>query len=433
MTKTNIINEKDFNFGYPFYYLEEDFEFFETKIDDYWYVLDMSGKTYFKTKLEIQRLTTDDILFKDPKTKLCGTLDNFGNLKIKPEYEYLINIVEHSIHNYGLLSYCINSKWGLMDTNGKVIAEPKFDSYFELIENIKDKNYYITAMDKNWGVVNNMGNIILPFEYAEYSIYAFNQNSFIATKISSGKTGVVDCNNKTIIPFVYDWIREEIKIGKFKGCLIACKNNKAGIINLKNEIVVPFICDDIGIISDKTLVVEIGELKYIVDDSFNKITGRGYHDFYGYSSFNDDILVSIEEDDKYGLIDRFDNIKIDFKYKDLTPFETALDKQCFKAQNQDGLWGVIDEDENILVPFKIRQWETINCMNSDFTYTEKRNNKEGLLDKNGKILIDFKFDKIDPFYNLKTAFAKLKGKTGLIDKQGNSISFNLDNTKEIKL
>lgn len=130
----NLIKEKDFIFDYPFYYLEEDFELFETHIADYMYVLDTKCKTYFKTKLEISRLTTDDISFKDPKTNLYGTLDNFGNLKIKPKYESLINIVEHSIHHYGLLSHCVNSKWGLIDTNGKVIVKEIFDNYFNFDE-----------------------------------------------------------------------------------------------------------------------------------------------------------------------------------------------------------------------------------------------------------------------------------------------------------
>ena len=89
MTKTNIINEKDFifdlipNSGFCEYYNNRA----EVKFEDYNYEIDLSGNVYFKTKHDLYRLDDYGITFR--KNELQGLIDNFGKIIIEPKYGHI--------------------------------------------------------------------------------------------------------------------------------------------------------------------------------------------------------------------------------------------------------------------------------------------------------------------------------------------------------
>lgn len=237
---------------------------------------------------------------------------------------------------------------------------------------------------------------------------------------------------------MYDWIERCFSEGKHKGCAIAKLNNKEGIINQKNEIIVPFEYEYMQAMSDDTFLIcnKDGEGKYIVDNNFNQISDKKFLEILtGYDHITTDYFIaSLDDENKEGLIDKFGNTIIDFKYKDLSMIENPHNKSDFYlyAKNDYDKCGIIDIEENVIVPFEYdRHFFEIN---NDYTTEMTKNGKWGVINiKTNEILVDFLYEDIYSYYNRETTLAKYNGKYGVINKQGQSIKYNLSDVKEIRI
>ena len=431
MTKTNIINEKDFifdlipNSGFCEYYNNRA----EVEFEDYNYEINLSGQVYFKTKHDLYRLDDYGISFE--KDGLTGLIDNFGKIIIHPKYQHILTPLRAG-NNY---SFCSNGKWGLIDRTGKIKVPAIYDGEFEYLEN----NYYIAYTMDGDGVIDENGNIILPFEYYDCSISLWNiqKDKFTALKNETKKCGVVNLKNETVIPFMYDWIERCFTKGKYKDCSIANLNDKEGIINQHNEVIIPFIYEYIKTMSDDTFLIckNEGESEYIVDSDFNQISDKKFLEIArGYDYITTDYFIaSLDDENKEGLIDKYGNTIIDFKYKDLSMIENPNNKLDFYlyAKNDNDKYGLIDKNENIILPFEFDDYSAFR-IDFDNTAVLVKDGKYGVINiKNKNVIVDFIFDTIYPFDNKNATLAKYKGQWGVINKQGESISFDLENVKEI--
>ena len=294
-------------------------------------------------------------------------------------------------------------------------------------------------VEKSFRFINENGNIILPFDYYDCSIYFWDnkKDKFTALKNESQKCGVINLKNEIVIPFMYDWIERCFSEGKHKGCAIAKLNNKEGIINQKNEIIVPFEYEYMQAMSDDTFLIckKYGEGEYIVDNNFNQISDKKFLEILtGYDHITTDYFIaSLDDENKEGLIDKFDNTIIDFKYKDLSMIENPHNKSDFYlyAKNDYDKCGIIDIEENVIVPFEYDYDPAIEIDN-DYSAPMAKNGKWGVINiKTNEILVDFVYEDIYSYYNRETTLAKYDGKYGVINKQGQSIKYNLSDVKEI--
>ena len=404
----------------------------EVKFENYIYEIDLSGHIYFKTKLDLYRLDDYGISFR--AYGLTGLIDNFGKIIIHPEYQHILTPLRAG-NNY---SFCSNGKWGLINKTGKIKVPAIYDGEFEYLE----KNYYIAYTMEGDGVIDENGNIILPFEYYDCSISLWDskKNKFTALKNENKKCGVVNLKNETVIPFMYNWIERCFAKGTYKDCAIATLNGREGIINQNNETIVPFEYEYIKAMSDDTFLIckNEGEGEYIVDSDFNQISDKKFLEIAtGYEHITTDYFIA-SPDNKYdenkeGLVDKYGNTIIDFKYEDLSMTENPHSKFDFYlyAKNNKNKWGLIDKNENIILPFEYDEYSAFR-IDSDNNAVMVKNGKYGIINiKDKSIIADFIFDIIYPFYDKKATLAKYKGKWGIINKQGESISFDLENVKEV--
>ena len=428
MTK---INEKDFIFdlvsdsGRCEYYHDRA----EFKFEDYTYEIDLSGHIYFKTKYDLYRLDDYSICLK--KDGLKGLIDNNGIITIQPKYQNILTPLESGKY----YSFRDKDKWGLIDKYGNIKVPAIYDGDFEYL----GKNYYIAYTMDGDGVIDENGNIILPFEYYDCSISLWNiqKNKFTALKNETKKFGVVNLKNEIVIPFMYDWIEKCFTKGKYKDCAIATLNGREGIINQHNEVIVPFIYEYIKTMSDDTFLIckNEGEGEYIVDSDFNQISDKKFLEIVtGYNHITTDYFIaSLDDVNKEGLVDKYGNTIIDFKYEDLSMTENPHSKFDFYlyANNNKNKWGLIDKNENIILPFEYDEYSAFR-IDSDNNAVMAKNGKYGIINiKDKSIIADFIFDIIYPFYDKEATVAKYKGKWGIINKQGESISFDLENVKEV--
>jgi hypothetical protein len=128
-----------------------------------------------------------------------------GPYQLAEEFTYPETIVE------------INNKFGIIDTTGKFLIQPKYDKIFGIYKDYYKYKYYhyVTLVDKKMGFVNkNLKTLIEP---NKYDLLGDLANGFIEVHLNN-KVGLTDSNGKEILSPVCDQIfnyyRDIIKIKK---------------------------------------------------------------------------------------------------------------------------------------------------------------------------------------------------------------------------
>ena len=179
--------------------------------------------------------------------KRWGYIDGYGQLVIKPKYTEI-----ESFNKWGLAAVMIKNKWGVINTKGATVVPIEFDRYYitgwdidSLIIVTKTKN--ILGLSNVYGVYDITGRNIIPLIYddikierAEYNFetHAYDYNPYNIYASLNGKWGVIDHNNKIIVPFKY---QNKECIRGFKNGYSAVKvNERWGFVNSKGiEIIEP--------------------------------------------------------------------------------------------------------------------------------------------------------------------------------------------------
>lgn len=124
-------------------------------------------------------------------------------------------------------------------------------------EEIKEYKYgYSFVYNKrSWGLVNPMGQLIIPLEYEkEWQILK------LSPIIIKGKWGYENIYKKNVIPCIYD------KADSFYDCFARVNiNNKWGFIDFSGEIVIPIIFDNTQIFKDGYAKVKINDKWGLID------------------------------------------------------------------------------------------------------------------------------------------------------------------------
>ena len=166
-----------------------------------------------------------------------GVIDSQGKIIIPVIYDDIVRNFDGE-QQYFIVT--LNKKYGLINTNGNMIAQIKYDYLTGFY-----KNYAVVVLGKLDGVINKTGKEIIPPKYS----LIINNDKVDEKSVSEGfflvqkedKYGYVDTNGVEIVAPKYEDARKFIKD------LAPVKlNGKWGFINKKGEIVVPIKYDGIN-------------------------------------------------------------------------------------------------------------------------------------------------------------------------------------------
>lgn len=141
--------------------------------------------------------------------------------------------------------------------------------------------YAVVGRNKKYGVINNRGEETVPLVYSNMNVNITEGK--VGAKNDDGKWGLIDVNNRTIIPFEYD------NIGKAKDSHVPANKSKLwGVVNMSNEVVLPikfldFITPE-KYPSDYFWVQLADSLWYFYDMSKAVVTFPSSGDGYKYTS-----------------------------------------------------------------------------------------------------------------------------------------------------
>lgn len=112
----------------------------------------------------------------------------------------------------------LGDKYGLIDLRGKYIISPTYEDItmlFNQNNEIELKDYYFAKQNDSWGVINEIMETIIPFDYDSLALTVdeqpvwgkFNPKNVQAKALKNGKWGIINFSNVVVVPFKYDDVK----------------------------------------------------------------------------------------------------------------------------------------------------------------------------------------------------------------------------------
>lgn len=407
-----------------------------------------------------------------------GVINSKGDIIIEPSYPEMIMIPNKSKPVF-VCTYDVNYADGSYKT--KVVNEKNeelftgYESKTTIINydsNKKiwyDENAIIAKKDGKFGLLNLDGKEILPCEYESIIALKGIKNSILVKK--DGKFGIVNSDGTVIVPAEY--ISVSALTNDYKnGFLIKNLENKFGIIKSDGQIALECKYDDIKNIEDNNnyIVKENGKWKVITADGTVFLEGKvdnavamNYGNViiknngkFGIIDFEEKNIVPAEyesltymyedryaakKDGKFGVINSKNETVVEFKYNEIFYNQTTA---YIKAKNDNGNYDYMTRDfaikltageENVYNTFisiktgdvikyynyKLEEKSNKDVYTTNTLFVYQENGKYGFVNKDGKTVVEAKYDDAKEQNNCGFVAVKKDGKWGALDQYGNVV------------
>lgn len=177
---------------------------------------------------------------------LAGLIDTTGKVIIKPIYQSLTSPVS------GVMVASMGEKQGLISISGKAITPLDYNFIYAI-----GVNRYMAERDGKYGIIDEKGKQVLPFEFT--SLMAGGPGHYIASKDSL--SGVVDAMGKTVIPFKYSGLYYAFGAYNASGT-----DMKSGVISAKGDILIPMKYESIEAVRPGRYLVDVNGKRGLMDD-----------------------------------------------------------------------------------------------------------------------------------------------------------------------
>ena len=278
------------------------------------------------------------------KDNRYGLLSFEGKEITKPIYEEIDSLP----YKEGEFLVKKDGKYGVLNPKGTKMVNIEYDDITG--DGYYDKNYknagYIAGTKSEEGYLysylRNDGNVLLKKEYNDIvrinEIEDSNNVYLIASK--TGKKGLYK-NSKQIINCEYQTLEynEECQL------LIAKRNDKYGIFNLEGKQILPVENSEVSIKGIHILATKDNkQTEY--DLNGNPVNGVKYKSIS--ATANEDFFITVNQSNRYGLINKKEVEVIENKYAYLE----YLTGQYFAVYSDDNKIGIIDSSGKIVLDMK---------------------------------------------------------------------------------
>ncbi len=253
----------------------------------------------------------------------------------------------------------------------------------------------------------------------------------VSNKIGKdGAYGLTTIKGKQILPLKYKHIVIPER-GNYTFVITHNLNNEVNLFNIKTQ--------KFGLTQNAFKIIESYKKnnKYeIITFDFKVAKIDSDYKFSYITQFDDSQFKTVKETNHFGIYTYAEkhgvyNLQgqqvVPFKYDNI---EVTKDKlfivQKLNPVSNNYEYGLLDSTGKVLLPVKDEHWFIGDNYNGMYKF--RKNKKYGFINKNGKVIVEPKYDKVERFYD---GFAKatLNGKDYLIDENGNSTTLNLASAK----
>lgn len=311
-------------------------------------------------------------------------LSNYNNVQAVA----IFTNINSTPYERSVLTYKENGKYGLIDLQGKEITKPIYDEISSI--NYKEGTFLVKQNEQE-GIINMKGKTIIKCEYESVTsdnYYNEDQNNEKAGFIVSKKTddgyryGYINYRGSKIVKPIFTQLERVTEISDDKNIyFIAFKDGQAGLLKNNKEIV-NYEYEDIqyNVLSDVFIIQRNGK--------YGATTREGKTILYPeYSSvYTGGIYINAVKDNVIEVFDLQGNkIETDINSKIKTE-----NSNYYITIDKNNIYKVVDANENVII-------------NNDYNYMEylpgdyfivARDSKNGVVDINGKSVIELKYDSI---------------------------------------
>ncbi len=311
--------------------------------------------------------------------------------------KYVFDVAQITDIKYNTVN--IEGRYGVIDGEGNIVIEPNYDviqipdpskPLFVCMSNYntETKEYETKILnDKKEQVITGFQTVqAIPTETAADGVPF--ENTVLKYK-QDGKFGLIDLEGKEITEPIYD----EISAVTYKeGMLLVRKDGKTGIININGVEVIKPEYDSITVDNYYDVNTKYQRTGFIVC----KVGDEGYR--YGYINYKGDKVLDTE----YTEIERVTEIEDD--------------KDVYLIAFKDGQAGLLRNSKIILN----HEYEDIIYYAYNDVFIVQRNAKQGVADRNGKIMIEPQYSNI----NFGGIYVNATDENGvkILDLNGNEVN-----------
>lgn len=287
-----------------------------------------------------------------------------------------------------VLTYKENGKYGLINLEGKQITKPVYDEISSI--NYKEGTFLVKQNELE-GIINMKGKVIIKCEYESVTsdnYYSENGNKKQAGFIVSKKTedgyryGYANYRGTIILNPIYTQLERVTEIANEKGVyFIAFKNGQAGLLKNNKEIL-NYEYEDIQYNVLGSIFVTKRNGKYgAVNQEGTTVLYPEYDNVYTGGMY----LNALKDKDIF-IFDLNGN-KIETNEVSKTKTENA---NYYITIDKNNKYKVVDSKDNIIID---KDYTYIEYLPRDYFIVE-RDSKSGIIDSNGKSVIELKYDSI---------------------------------------
>ncbi|MGP1403387.1 MAG: WG repeat-containing protein [Catonella sp.] len=331
-----------------------------------------------------------------------------------------------------------NIKYGVMDYNGKVIVEPKYDEIrlfseglavaikdgkrgcidkegrevipfkFDLLQNF-DNGLAVASKDGKWGCIDKEGREVIPFKFKHLDRL---ENGFLMVVRSDGRYGYI---NKRGEEFYIKNSEKYDELEKISDNLYRVKKGeKVGIINKKGKVVVPIKYNDVGDFHEgMAKVTQKEEENHETWYSYGFVNKKGKEvisaDYNSAEDFHEGLAAvsyGVGHGAAWGFVNKKGKEVIPVKYDGVNDFHEGL-----AAVIKYGELGFVNKKGKVVIPFKYEEVAGLSEGLSEGLAAVEKDEKWGFVNKKGKIVIPFK-------YRGAENFSKGKAEVGVTEYVG---------------
>ena len=351
----------------------------------------------FKQGYRLCAVEISDGLIMIEKDRLYGYADLNGNVVLEPKWER----TSPFICGQAIVSENRRGDFYVIDRSGNNIFQRSWDR----IDDLGD--YYLVSerdaltSERKSGLMDRNGNIIVEVKYES----ARPIGSIFAVK-TDGMWGAINSDGETVIPFEYvslNSLNDHLYYAGTGDSVISYR-----LFNSQGEIVSETLYDDIKTFYENRAVVMKGDCYGYIDEDGNAVTGLEFEDAKG---FNDGIAW-VRKNEKWGCIDLDGNEVIPFAYDHQSYFMNGTARVIFN-----GKYGTIDLDNRTVIPFEY----DILTESSDGLRVAAKDGKTGVVDEDGNTVVDFVWRGIGSIGEGLAFSSDNKGNRYCIETSGNIV------------
>ena len=325
-----------------------------------------------------------------------GYINKDGKELLKTDYNDLYRILETSSEDAYLIC-AQNGKYGLYKNSKKEI-----DNEYQSLRYDEFNNIIVALKGKQYGVLTMEGKQIVPFKYNQIDITGEN----IYATDSNGKVKVFDTNGKET-SLDYNTVFTKVENTSYK-INISVRDNKVNYSIYKNN--------------EKKTTKEYNYIEYL------------YNDYFLASNNNGKLGVIDEEEDtkiqfKYNTIQKIENMNLIKAINDTTKMTEIYSKDMEKitelenatVEVNDEYIKIYNDSEAKYITKDGQEIKDTDLFTDNKIFAKKQGSYWGFVDKDGKTVVDFKYDKVTEVNKYGFAGIEKSGKWGVINKEGKII------------